>query len=597
VKEYDFVVIGSGIAGLSFALKAAKHGSVAVITKRKGADTNTAWAQGGIACVTSDEDSFELHVRDTLEAGAGLCDEKAVRAIVTEGPERIRELVDLGVQFDEREVSVVAATPSSQKRAARRGSGDEASRLREFDLGREGGHSKRRVLHVQDVTGKEIENTLLRELGRQSHLAEPAAGGQPLQQKSNPSPEAGWSKGLGDPADSVNRLPLGAKRVDLLENQMAVDLITAGKLGFATEDRCLGVYVLDERTGEVETIRSDRIVLATGGCGKVYLYTTNPDVATGDGVAMAWRAGAVITNMEFIQFHPTCLFHAKAKSFLISEAVRGEGGILRNDRGEDFMKRYDARGSLAPRDIVARAIDAEIKRSGAKCVFLDITHRSPEFIQERFPHIYETCLRFGMDMSKQPIPVVPAAHYQCGGIKTDVNGATSLAGLYAIGEVGCTGLHGANRLASNSLLEGVVVAHRAAEASVRVQPPSHAARKISLPEWESGDVQDVDELVVIYHNWDEIRRLMWDYVGIVRTDKRLQRASARLRNLQREIREFYWNFKVSVDLLELRNLATVAALIVDSALSRKESRGLHFTLDYPKTEDRQFKHETLLSRG
>ena len=554
MKEYDFVVIGSGIAGLSFALKAAKHGSVAVITKRKGADTNTAWAQGGIACVTSDEDSFELHVRDTLEAGAGLCDEKAVRAIVTEGPERIRELVDLGVQFDEREVSVVAATPSSQKRAARRGSGDEASRLREFDLGREGGHSKRRVLHVQDVTGKEIENTLLRELGRQS-------------------------------------------RVDLLENHMAVDLITAGKLGFATEDRCLGVYVLDEKTGEVETIRSDRIVLATGGCGKVYLYTTNPDVATGDGVAMAWRAGAVITNMEFIQFHPTCLFHAKAKSFLISEAVRGEGGILRNDRGEDFMKRYDARGSLAPRDIVARAIDAEIKRSGAKCVFLDITHRSPEFIQERFPHIYETCLRFGIDMSKQPIPVVPAAHYQCGGIKTDVNGATSLAGLYAIGEVGCTGLHGANRLASNSLLEGVVVAHRAAEASVRVQPPSHSARKISLPEWESGDVQDVDELVVIYHNWDEIRRLMWDYVGIVRTDKRLQRARARLRNLQREIREFYWNFKVSVDLLELRNLATVAALIVDSALSRKESRGLHFTLDYPKTEDRQFKHETLLSRG
>ncbi|HMH04109.1 MAG TPA: L-aspartate oxidase [Candidatus Udaeobacter sp.] len=531
MKEYDFVVIGSGIAGLSYALKAANHGSVAVITKRKGSDTNTAWAQGGIACVTSDEDSFELHVRDTLEAGAGLCDERVVRTIVTEGPQRIRELVELGLQFDEREISG----------------------HRELDLGKEGGHSKRRVLHVRDITGKEIENTLLRELGRQSH-------------------------------------------VQLMENHMAVDLITAAKLGFAAEDRCLGVYSLDEKTGEVETIRSDRIVLATGGCGKVYLYTTNPDIATGDGVAMAWRAGVEISNMEFIQFHPTCLFHPLAKSFLISEAVRGEGGILRNNRGEDFMKRYDPRGSLAPRDIVARAIDAEIKRSGAKCVFLDVTHKSPEFIQERFPHIYQTCLRFGIDMSKQPIPVVPAAHYQCGGIKTDVNGATSLHGLYAIGEVACTGLHGANRLASNSLLEGLVVAHRAL-AVTAAQTRSTSKQEISLPEWKSGNVQDVDELVVIYHNWDEIRRLMWDYVGIVRTDKRLQRASARLRNLQREIREFYWNFKVSVDLLELRNLAAVAALIVDSALCRKESRGLHYTLDYPNKDDRNFKRDTVLSRS
>jgi L-aspartate oxidase len=530
MKEYDFVVIGSGIAGLSFALKAAKHGSVAVVTKRKGADTNTAWAQGGIACVTSDEDSFELHVRDTLEAGAGLCDEKVVRTIVTEGPARIQDLVELGLQFDEREVCG----------------------HREFDLGREGGHSKRRVLHVRDVTGKEIENVLLRKLERQSH-------------------------------------------VDLLENHMAVDLITAAKLGFAAENRCLGVYVLDENTSKVDTIRSDRVVLATGGCGKVYLYTTNPDIATGDGVAMAWRAGATIANMEFVQFHPTCLFHPKAKSFLISEAVRGEGGILRNNCGEDFMKRYDPRGSLAPRDIVARAIDAEIKRSGAQCVFLDITDKPVEFLRERFPNIYETCLRFGIDMTKQPIPVVPAAHYQCGGIKTDVNGATSLPGLYAIGEVGCTGLHGANRLASNSLLEGLVLAHRAVESALRCRS-SQSQREIALLEWQSGDAQDVDELVVIYHNWDEIRRLMWDYVGIVRTDKRLQRASARLRNLQREIREFYWNFRVSVDLLELRNLATVAALIVDSALSRKESRGLHYTLDYPTRDDGHYGRSTLMSR-
>ncbi|HSH40056.1 MAG TPA: L-aspartate oxidase [Chthoniobacterales bacterium] len=530
MKEFDFVVIGSGIAGLSFALKAAKHGSVAVITKRKGADSNTAWAQGGVACVTSGEDSFDLHIKDTLEAGAGLCDERVARTIVTEGPARIRELVELGLQFDQREVSG----------------------QREPDLGREGGHSKRRVLHVQDVTGSEIEKTLLRQLE-------------------------------------------GAPRVQLLENHMAVDLITAGKLGFATEDRCLGVYVLDEKSSEVETIRTDRLVLATGGCGKVYLYTTNPDVATGDGVAIAWRAGATIANMEFVQFHPTCLFHAEAKSFLISEAVRGEGGVLRNQRGENFMAQHHPQGSLAPRDIVARAIDAEMKRSGAKCVYLDITHQSPEFLRERFPHIYETCLRFGIDMAKQPIPVVPAAHYQCGGIKTDVNGATTLPGLYAIGEVASTGLHGANRLASNSLLEGLVVAHRACEALVHEQP-AHPARQITLPEWQPGNVQDVDELVVIYHNWDEIRRLMWDYVGIVRTEKRLQRASARLRNLQREIREFYWNFRITVDLLELRNLATVAALIVDSALSRKESRGLHYTLDYPEPDDRHFKRDTVLSR-
>ena len=531
MKEFDFVVVGSGIAGLSFALKASHHGSVAVITKRKGSDSNTAWAQGGIACVTSDEDSFELHVRDTLEAGAGLCDEQAVRTIITGGPEAINELVEIGVHFDEREVSG----------------------HREPDLGREGGHSKRRVLHVQDVTGREIEKALLAELGRSAN-------------------------------------------VELLENYMAVDLITTAKVGFAAEDRCLGLYALDEKASEVVTIRSDRVVLATGGCGKVYLYTTNPAVATGDGVAIAWRAGATIANMEFVQFHPTCLFHPEARSFLISEAVRGEGGILRNARGEDFVRKYDPRGSLAPRDVVARAIDAEIKRSGAQCVYLDITKKPAAFVQERFPHIFETLVKLGIDMTSQPIPVVPAAHYQCGGIKTDVNGASSLRGLYAIGEVACTGLHGANRLASNSLLEGVVVARRACESLVH-EPRSGKRQKIVLPEWVPSTVQDVDELVVVYHNWDEIRRLMWDYVGIVRTDKRLQRAASRLRNLQREIHDFYWNFKLSIDLLELRNLATVAALIVDSALLRKESRGLHYTLNYPEKDDVHFRHDTLLSRG
>src|SRR6266446_4827448 len=513
MKEYDFVVIGSGIAGLSFALKAAKHGSVAVITKRKGPDTNTAWAQGGIACVTSDEDSFELHVRDTLEAGAGLCDENVVRTIVTEAPARIQDLVELGVQFDEREVSG----------------------HREFDLGREGGHSKRRVLHVQDVTGKEIENALLCELGRQSD-------------------------------------------VDLLENHMAVDLITAAKLGFAAEHRCLGVYILDENGGQVQTVRSDRIVLATGGCGKVYLYTTNPDIATGDGVAMAFRAGAAVANMEFIQFHPTCLYHPRAKSFLISEAVRGEGGVLKTLAGAEFMDQYHPLKSLAPRDVVARAIDSEMKRSGADHVLLDITHKSARFLIDRFPNIYQTCLRFGIDMTKEPIPVVPAAHYQCGGVQTDVNGTTEIAGLYAVGEVACTGLHGANRLASNSLLEALVCAHRAAQCLIACPLPKPI---FEIPSWQSGHAHNADELVVVSHNWDEIRRLMWDYVGIVRTNKRLERAKKRIANLQEEIRDYSWDFIVTGDVLELRNIATVADLVVTSALTRLESRGLQYNLDYP----------------
>jgi L-aspartate oxidase len=526
--QFDYVIIGSGIAGLSFALKAARHGTVAIITKKAKAETNTAWAQGGIAAVTDGTDSLEAHVKDTVIAGAGLCDEKVVRSIVADGPARIRELIEIGVQFDQQ--------PDGRP-----------------DLTREGGHSARRILHSRDATGREIERALL---------------------------------------DAVAR----EKNITLLENHMAVDLITLGKLGLsAVRDRCVGVYVLHEASAEVLTIRTDRLVLATGGCGKVYLYTTNPSIATGDGVAMAWRAGAPIANMEFIQFHPTCLFHPEARSFLITEAVRGEGGRLVDRTGREFAQRYDPRGALAPRDIVARAIDAEMKRTGAPCVFVDISHKPADFIRSHFPTIHDRCLSLGIDITRQPIPVVPAAHYQCGGIVTDDCGASALGGLYAIGEVACTGLHGANRLASNSLLEAVVLAHRAAERLAASRPPAepHLAE---LPEWKSGDATDVDELVVIYHNWDEIRRLMWDYVGIVRTDKRLQRAAARLRNLQQEIQEFYWDFKVTTDLLELRNLATVASLIVDSALLRKESRGLHYTLDHLEPDER-YRQPTLLRRS
>ncbi|MBN8460656.1 MAG: L-aspartate oxidase [Verrucomicrobia bacterium] len=524
----DFLVIGAGVAGLSFALRAARHGTVTVLSKGTLYQSNTAWAQGGIAIVLPEPerdagDSVESHVADTLDAGAGLCQEQVVREIVAQGSATIDDLTSYGVGFDRVDGH--------------------------FQLGKEGGHSHRRVLHTRDTTGLEVARGLI---------------------------------------ETAKQHP----NITLLENHFAIDLITTSRLGAVADDRVLGAYVLDATANEVRVLRSDRVVLATGGCGKVYLYTTNPDSATGDGVAMAWRAGAAIANMEFIQFHPTCFYNPgatgpEARSFLVSEAVRGEGGVLINARGEDFTLKSDPRGSLAPRDIVARAIDRELKKTGAPCVFLDVTHRPKGFMKERFPYIYQNLLDFGLDCEKQPIPVVPAAHYQCGGVVARVNGRTAISGLYAIGEVACTGLHGANRLASNSLLEGNVMARLAVEDMMRRFPPGkRPPEPPPVPPWEAGNAAVPDELVVIYHNWDEIRRLMWDYVSIVRTDNRLRRAAARLRNLEKEVREFYWGHRVNTDILELRNLVDTASLVVECAVRRKESRGLHFTLDHPSASDR-----------
>ncbi len=532
MKQFDFLILGSGIAGLSFALQVAPRGRVAIVTKKDRAESNTNYAQGGIAAVTSKEDSFEFHVRDTLAAGAGLCKESVVRSIVEEGPARIQELIELGMKFSEREAQ----------------SEDGG---RELDLGREGGHSKRRILHAKDVTGREIERALLNAVSRQPNI-------------------------------------------EIFENHIAIDLITSQKLGYVGENRCLGAYVFEKKNGRVWTFAAPVTLLATGGCGKVYLYTTNPDIATGDGVAMAFRAGASIANMEFVQFHPTCLYHPKAKSFLISEAVRGEGGILKTLEGREFMDGHHQMKSLAPRDIVARAIDSEMKKTGADCVCLDITHKPARFIIERFPNIYQTCLGYGIDITKEPIPVVPAAHYQCGGVVTNVDGETDIAGLYAVGEVACTGLHGANRLASNSLLEALVCAHRAAG---KILATRCEQSDLKIPLWQSGSATNADELVVVSHNWDEIRRLMWDYVGIVRTNKRLQRAQSRLANLQAEIHEYYWNFIVTADLLELRNIATVAELIVRCALMRPESRGLNYNLDFPNPNPDWSQRDSVVRRG
>jgi L-aspartate oxidase len=530
--QFDCLIIGSGIAGLFLALKMAPEGSVALVTKKSSAESNTNYAQGGIAAVTGKDDSFEMHVRDTLAAGAGLCKEQVVRTIVQEGPARVAELMQLGMRFSQRE------SP---------GGGGET----ELDLGREGGHSKRRILHAKDVTGRELERALL------------------TAAETRPS-------------------------IRIFENHIAIDLITTHKLGQTGPNRCLGAYVLEKGTGQVKVFAAKATALASGGCGKVYLHTTNPDIATGDGVAMAYRAGVPVADMECMQFHPTCLYHPKAKSFLISEAVRGEGAVLKTVAGSEFMEHYHPLKSLAPRDVVARAIDSEMKRSGAEHVYLDITNKPAPFIIHRFPNIYQTCLQFGIDITKEPIPVVPAAHYQCGGVVTSVDGETEVAGLYAVGEAACTGLHGANRLASNSLLEAVVCAHRAAQrARIQPLPPPEAA----IPPWQSGNAHNPDEMVVVSHLWDEIRRLMWDYVGIVRTDKRLQRALNRIANLQAEIQEYYWDFIVTSDLLELRNIALVAELIVRCAMQRPESRGLHYNLDHPNADPAWAQRDTVLRKS
>ena len=523
----DFLVIGTGIAGLTYALKVADQGTVALVTKRDIDVTATQLAQGGIASVFSAEDSFADHARDTMIAGSHLSHPDIVDLVIASGPKAIKDLIDWGVKFSR-------------------------NKHQQYALTREGGHSFRRILHAKDSTGREIERALV---------------------------------------EAAIKHP----NINLYEHHIAIDLITTAKIGLDSPagNRCLGVYALEKNTGTVVTFGAHFTVLATGGAGKVYLYTCNPDIATGDGVAIGWRAGAHVANMEFMQFHPTTLYHPHAKSFLISEAVRGEGAILRRADGHAFMVDYHPLKDLAPRDIVARAIDSEMKKHGDDCVFLDITHKSADYIIDHFPMIHETCLGYGIDMKREPIPVVPAAHYLCGGLQTDDTGETNINNLFAIGEVACTGLHGANRLASNSLLEGVVFADRAAERCLlRIKEPQ--APTPVIPAWDCGDATDSDEEVIVAHNWDEIRRCMWNYVGIVRSDKRLQRAMNRIRLVQGEINEYYWNFLLTSDLIELRNITTVARLIVQSALMRKESRGLHYTIDYPEKNDDIFLRDTII---
>lgn len=530
----DFLVIGSGVAGLSFALKAARHGTVMILTKDVPAESNSSYAQGGIAAVWSEQDDEDSHIQDTFVAGAGLCRPEAVVQTVREGPARVRELIELGTRF--------TRYPEDPSR---------------YDLHREGGHTHRRILHADDLTGAEMVRA----------LSEACAA---------------------DP------------NIEIRSHHAAVDLITRGRLARRRQeippidDEVVGAYVLDQSTGEVAAYAARFVVLATGGSGRLYRFTTNPRIATGDGVAMAWRAGARIANMEFVQFHPTALYHPKLRTFLISEALRGEGGKLVLPDGERFMPRYDPRGELAPRDIVARAIDAELKRGGLECVFLDMTHLSSDQFAAHFPNIHATLASVGIDPGVEPIPVVPAAHYQCGGVLTDLDGCSSLANLLAIGETACTGLHGANRLASNSLLEALVFADKAAAWCVARKDA--VSLETSLPAWETGRAQDPDERVVIHQVWQEIRRFMWNYVGIVRTTNRMKRARRRIALVQEEIHHYYWDYKLTLDLIELRNLATVADLVVQCALRRRESRGLHTTLDFPETDPR-FVSDTIIQRS
>lgn len=514
--ETDVLIIGGGLAGLSAALHLDSGLDVMVVCKKTFRECNSARAQGGIACPLAPGDSVESHVRDTLAAGAGLSREKVVREVIVGSFAAIEELEKLGVRFTR----------------------DDGQHF--YDLGREGGHSHRRILHAGDVTGVELLRVLLKEVASRRNCR-------------------------------------------LVPGLMAVDLITTGWLGLRGANRCVGAYFLEPKTGDILAVRCDALVLATGGAGKVYLYTSNEDTATGDGIAMAWRCGLPIMNLEFVQFHPTCLFHPEAKSFLISEAVRGEGAVLVTAAGERFMPKYHPRGELAPRDVVARAIDRELKVSGQPCVYLDITHKPESFLRARFPNIYATCLKYGYDMARDRIPVVPAAHYFCGGVEAEADGRTRMPGLYACGETACTGLHGANRLASNSLLEALVCGRKT---GCRISRDLHGLRgvRVSIPDWEYGDAVPSDEAIVVEHNWNEVRTCMWDYVGIVRSNKRLERAHRRLLNLRREIRAYYLDYLVTADVLELRNIADVGHLVVRSARMRQESRGLHYNLDHPNPD-------------